>query len=346
MTGLKDSHTSISDDGLTVSVKAESAATAREIAADLEAGVRKAEGGWGAKFNAGLARSLNRFDETLGIYGDRQLTMLRDGMFICAMAMAIFAWYRTLPGYEILMCVIGVLIVWAVKASAGSLDKAEQAGDRNLVNFYRVIIVIGFVLELIASSSLQASVAVDRETGREDINTQIANLENEQSNLMIALARPPSAPAAAIQSRIDGYLTTPMVNRNGSQLTRTVGQMYEATACNPDSEGGAAERYYIGIYCGTLNELKAEKAEAEAYEAASARFAEIGPQIAGLQKIRPAAASTFSLAQKGGDMAWWLSLVIPVGLTFCLMLAMTVMAYLAGRAKRTPPVAATPGAAP
>lgn len=345
MTGLKDSHTEIADDGLSLTVRAESSATVRELAADLEAGVRKAEGGWGAKFNAGLARSLNRFDETLGIYGDRQLSMIRDMLFICAMAMAIFAWYRTLPGLEPLMCFIGVLIVWAVKACAGSLDKAEQAGDRNLANFYRVIIVIGFVLELIASSSLQASVAVDRETGREDINVQIANLENEQNNLMIALARTPSAPAAAIQARIDGYLTTPMVNRNGSQLTRTVGQMYEATGCNPDSEGGATERYYIGIYCGTLNELKAEKLEAESYEAAKLRFEEIGPQIAGLQKMRPAASSTFALASKGGDMAWWLSLVIPVGLTFCLMLAMTVMAYLAGRAKRTPPVAA-PGAAP
>lgn len=345
MTGLRDKHTTLSDDGLTVSVTTESAATARELAADLEAGVRKAEGGWGAKFNAGLERSLGRFDETLGIYADRQLAMIRDWLFICAMAMAIFAWYRTLPGYEILMCAIGVAIVWATKAAAGGIDAAHVAGDKVKVAFFTGIIVIGLILEVVASSSLQAATAVDRETGREDINLQISNLEAEQSNLMIALARPPSAPAAAIQARIDAYLTTPMVNSRGSQLTRTVGQMNEATGCNPDSENGKLERYYIGIYCGTLNELKAEKLEAESYEAAKQRFEEIGPQIAGLQKKRPAAASTFALAQKGGDMAWWLSLVIPVGLTFLLMLAMLALSYLAGRAKRVPP-AAPPGGTP
>ncbi len=327
MTGLKGANTEIGADGLTVTVKTESAATARDLAADLETRVRAAEGGFGAKINNRLANSLNRFDETMGIYGDRMLQILRDALLMCAMALAAFAWYRILPGYEPLMATIGMLIVFAMKTAAGRLDKAEQEGDKGLHRLLVLIIIGGFVLEVGASLSLQAAAAVDRETGREDINSEIRALESERNMLQITLASVPSAPVTAIDQRIEALKLTAAVNTQGTQLNRKVGDLIG------DCKGNS---YYVRIYCPTLLELEAERDQALAYEAAQARFAEIAPKISQLQASRPSASSTFALAQKGGDSAWWLSLVIPMGLTVVLNATMLLLAYLAGRAKRTP----------
>lgn len=338
MAGLKGATTEIGEDGLTVSVKAESAATARELAADLETRVRTAEGGWGAKANAKLANSLNRFDETLGIYGDRMLQILRDALLLCAMALAAFAWFRILPGYEPLMAAIGMLIVFAMKTAAGRLDKAEQEGDTGLRSLLVVIIIGGFILEVGASLSLQAASAVDRETGREDINSEIRALESERNMLQITLASVPSAPSTAIDQRIEALMLTAAVNSRGDQLPRKVGDVIG------DCKGNS---YYVRIYCPTLLELQAERDQAIAYELAQSRFAEIAPRISALQASRPSASSTFALAAKGGDSAWWLSLVIPMTLTIVLNATMLLLAYLAGRAKRTPAlVLTTPAPAP
>lgn len=338
MAGLKGANTEIGEDGLTVSVKAESAATARELAADLETRVRSAEGGWGAKANAKLANSLDRFDETLGIYGDRMLQILRDALLLCAMALAAFAWFRILPGYEPLMAAIGMLIVFAMKTAAGRLDKAELEGDTGLRSLLIIIIVGGFILEVGASLSLQAASAVDRETGRTDINDQIKALENERNLLQITLVSAPTAPSSAIDQRIEALMLTAAVNTQGTQLNRKVGDLIG------DCKGNS---YYVRIYCPTLLELQADRDKALAYETAQSRFAAISPEIAALRAERPDASSTFALAAKGGDSAWWLSLVIPMTLTIVLNATMLLLAYLAGRAKRTPAlVLTTPAPAP
>lgn len=336
MAGLKGANTEIGDDGLTVTVKTESEATARELAADLETRVRTAEGGFGAKFNNKLANSLNRFDETLGIYGDRMLQILRDVLTVCAMALAAFAWFRILPGYEPLMAVIGMAIVYAMKTAAGRLDKAEREGDIGLRNLLGVVIVGGLILEVLASLSLQAASSVDRETGRTDVNSQIEMLQSEERRLSIRQMGPNPGVPAQMEALVNSYRATPMVNRAGSQLTRTVGEMADATDCNPDSEAGRRERTYIGMYCPTLRELQGQVEAAKAFEHDSARLEAIPAEIQKLQASRPSASSTFALAQKGGDWAWLLSIAIPLGLTVALNLTMLLLAYLAGRAKRTP----------
>lgn len=341
MAGLKGANAVIGDDGVSVTVKTESEATARELAAHLETQVRTAEGGPGAKFNSWLKKSLDRFDETLGLYGDRSLNIIRDVLLICAMAMAAFAWYRVLPGYEILMCVIGMAIVYAMKYCAGRLDKAIVSKN-GFAPFYGLIIVVGLIIEVLASSSLQAFTAVEQETGRLDIDKEISRLENERNMLQINLARVPSAPASAIDQRIEALKLTPAVNSSGTQLTKRVGDLVG------DCKGRS---YYVTIYCPTLIELQAERDSALAYEQAKARFDEINPEINALTAKRPHTSSTFALASKasGGDVTWWMSLVIPVGLTLALGLAMLLLSYLAGRAERTPdlelndPITGAPG---
>lgn len=336
MTGLKGAHTEIGEDGVTVTVTAESEATAREIAAELETRVRVAEGGPGAKFNNWLSNSLDRFDETLGLYGDRMLSILRDVLTVCAMALAAFAWFRILPGYEPLMAVIGMAIVFAMKTAAGRLDKASRDGDQGRVRLLWLVIVFGFVLEVGASLSLQAATAVDRETGREDINQSIEMLQSEERRLSIRQMQPNPGVPAQVQALVDSYRSTPMVNRSGAQLTRTVGQMADATGCDPDTDAGRRERTYIGMYCPTLQELLGQLEAAKAFEADAKRLETIPAEIAALQAKRPSASSTFALAQKGGDLAWLLTILIPMSLTVALNSAMLILAYLAGRADRTP----------
>lgn len=335
MDGLKGANTKIGDDGTTVIVKTESEHTARELAAQLETQVRAKEGGPGAKFNSWLKKSLDRFDETLGIYGDRALNIIRDVLLICAMALAAFAWYRVLPGYEILMCIVGMAIVFTIKTCAGRLDAAWRE-DKGLFAFFSIIIAFGLIIEVMASSSLQAFTAVEQETGRADVDLQIDALSKEQSRLNIALLQPSPGSPAELEALIQGYRATPMVSSTGSQLTKTVGMMVDETGC-------AGRSYYVGIYCPDYLDLKGKLEAAKVYEADKERFSAIGPQIAALQAQRPHTSSTFALASKasGGGTAWWLSLVIPVGLTLMLNLTMLTIAYLAGRAKRTPPLELT-----
>jgi hypothetical protein len=336
MAGLKQATTEIGADGLSVKVTTESEATAREIAAQLEGEVRAREGGFGARLNNKLANSLDRVDETLAIYGGRRtFTILRDVLTVCAMTLAGFAWYRILPGYEVLMCVIGMAIVFGMKTCAGRLYVAEQSGDKGLKNLFTALIVLGLLLEVVASSSLQAFSAVEQETGRADITAQISVLEDEQRRLNIALTKPPPGTAAQQQALVDAYRATPMVNADGVQLVKTVGVMADETECKGRS-------YYVGIYCPPYLELVAKVDAAKAYESDKERMSQIPGELAVLRAKRPPSSSTFALAAKGGDTAWLLSLLIPVGLALLLNLAMLVVAYVVGRPEQVAPLAEEP----
>lgn len=329
MAGLKGASTEIGADGRTITVTTESAATARELAVELETRVRSTEGGPGAKINNFLSKSADRIDETLGIYGGlRLLSIIRDALLLCAMTIAVFAWLRILPGYEPLLGTVGALITFAMKSAAGKIYEAEQENDTNLRTMLIAVMVCGLGLEVMASSSLQAYTAVQAETGRQDVDAEIKRLDQERQTLLIQLARVPDGSSAAIEERIKAYLANPMVNRQGSQLTKTVATLVEETGCTGDS-------YYVGIYCPTLLELRGELEAAQTYETAQARFEEIGPQITALQAQRPKGSSTFALASKmaGEDSKWMLALLVPVGITFVLNLAMLMLAYIVGRSE-------------
>lgn len=327
MAGLKGSSTEIGADGVTVTVTADSEATARELAAELETRVRKTEGGPGAKINNWLSNSANRLDETLAIYGGvRLLAIIRDALLVCAMTIAVFAWLRILPGYEILLGTVGALITFAMKSAAGKIYEAEQQGDKNLRGMLLLVMAAGLVLEVMASSSLQAYTAVQAETGRADVEAEIHRLDQERQTLLIKLAKVPDGASAAIAERISAYQATPMVNREGSQLTKTVGSLWDETGCKGNS-------YYVGMYCPTLLELQSDYQTALDYEKAQRRFDEIGPMITKLQGMRPKGSSTFALATKvaDNDTKWILALLVPVGITFVLNLAMLLLSYIVGR---------------
>lgn len=327
MAGLKGASTEIGADGRTITVTTESAATARELAAELETRVRTTEGGPGAKINNFLSKSADRLDETLGIYGGvRLLAIIRDALLVCAMTIAVFAWLRILPGYEILLGTVGALITFAMKSAAGKIYEAEQEGDMNLRTMLFAVMLAGLGLEVMASSSLQAYTAVQAETGRQDIDDEIKRLDQERQTLLIQLARVPDGSSAALAERISAFEATPMVNAKGTQLTKTVGSLWAETECKGNS-------YYVGIYCPTLLELRGEMQAAQAYETAQKRFEEIGPQITALQAQRPTGSSTFALATKvaGADTKWLLALLVPVGITLTLNLAMLMLSYIVGR---------------
>lgn len=327
MAGLKGASTEIGEDGVTVTIRAESEATARELAAEMETRVRQAEGGPGAKINSFLSKSADRLDETLGIYGGvRLLAIIRDALLVCAMTIAVFAWLRILPGYEILLGTVGALITFAMKSAAGRIYEAEQEGDENLRGMLVLVMGAGLILEVMASSSLQAYTAVQAETGRADVDSEIHRLDQERQTLLIKLARVPDGSSEAIEERISAFLANPMVNREGSQLTKTVGSLVDETDCKGNS-------YYVGIYCPTYLELKGEYQTALSYEQDKARFDQVGEQITKLQTMRPQGSSTFALASKmaGADSKWLLVLLVPVGITLTLNLAMLLLSYIVGR---------------
>lgn len=349
MAGLKGASTEIGADGVTVTVTAESEATARALAAELETRVRSTEGGPGAKINNWLSNSANRLDETLAIYGGvRLLAIIRDALLVCAMTIAVFAWLRILPGYEILLGTVGALITFAMKSAAGKIYEAEQENDTNLRSMLVLVMAAGLILEVLASSSLQAYTAVQAETGRQDVDAEIHRLDQERQTLLIKLAKTPAGPSAAIAERISGYQATPMVSRQGTQLTKTVGSLWDETECKGNS-------YYVGVYCPTLLELQGDYQAALDYEKAQKRFDEIGPMITKLQGMRPKGSSTFALATKvaDNDTKWVLALLVPVGITFVLNLAMLLLSYIVGRInyqqahpQPAPVPTATPAAAP
>lgn len=337
MAGLKGANTTIGEDGLTITITTESEATARELQAQLETQVRTREGGIGAKANDWLGRSLNRFDETLGLYADRSLEIAANALMVCAMALAVFAWYFALPGYEIVMCTAGALLVFINKQLAAKLDR-EIVKQSGLAKPYGVAIIVILLIECVAAASLQSYVAVEQETGRTDIQANIDRLTNESNTLLITMAQVPTAPASAIDQRIEALKQTPAVNTQGTQLNQPVGRLVG------DCTGAS---YYVRIYCPTLRELMAQRDAASAYEVAKQRFDKIGPEIEALQKARPAQSSTLSLGMKmqEGKPNFLIGLIIPVGLTLALHGFMLWIAYLHGRSKRTPTLELPPAPA-
>ena len=326
MAGLKSAQAQIGADGVTVTVTAESAATAHELAAELENRVRLKEGGPGAKANTWLKNSLDRFDETLGIYADRTLEISANLLMVLAGTLAVAAWYFVLPGYEPVMMFIGALLVFTEKQLAAKFDRAVVART-GLAPWFGAIIGIILIIECVASASLQSFVAGERETGRNDIAVNIQTLEIEKASIGQVLKTPPKGASDAINERIEALKLQPVVNRNGEVVVRSGYRVGEAIG---DCTGAS---YYVTIYCPTLIELQADLAQAKAYEAAQTRFREIGPEIQTLQAARPAQASTMALG---------LGVIVPVGLTFLLNVVMVVISYLAGRAKRTPLPPAAP----
>lgn len=318
--GLTGQKTQILDDGVTLQVTAESAVTALEMQSRIENEVRAKEGGFGAKTNSWLRNSLDRFDETLGIYQDRSLEMAANGLMLLSGTLAVAAWYFVLPGYEPVMMFIGALLVFTGKQLAAKYDRAVVA-KTGLAPWFATIIVIILIIECVASASLNSLVANDRETIRDDTAANIETLEQEKASLVLILATPPTGSSEAIAANIEALKLKPVVNRAGDIVVKKGFRVGEAVG---DCTGNS---YYVTIYCPTLIELRSDLKQAGAYEHASARFSEIGPEIQALQAARPKQASTMALG---------LGVIVPIGLTFLLYCVMVVLAYLAGRAKRTP----------
>jgi hypothetical protein len=317
---LKASSTRVSDDGKSVIVETQSTQTAHELAAELENRVRAKEGGPGARANVWLRNSLDRFDETLGIYADRRLQIASNILMICLMALAVFAWYFVLPGYEAVMCVIGAVLAFTLKQLAADLDRAWVVKKNGMFAFFCVCIVTILVVECVASASLQSFVAERAATGQEDIGRRINMLTAEQERLNEAQKVAPKGTPDQTQALVDAFSANPMVNREGAQLTKTVGSMVKETGCKGNS-------YYVGIYCPTYLELKGDVDYAKQWHEDKARLQKIPAEIKEAELARPRGASTMSLG---------LGVIVPVGLTFLLGAFTVFIAYLAGRAKRTP----------
>lgn len=324
MATLKQSTAQILDDGMTVQVTAGDAATAHELAADMEAQVRRKQGPW-ARFNAWLGRILDRFDETWGLYEDRTISLISVCFLVGAVALAIYAWWRVLPGYEPLLAFVGATIVVAMKESAHRIGHNRSP---ELNKFFYAVCAFGLVIEILASSSLQASVAVEQETGRSDIESKITSLRQEQQLLQIGLLNDPGTTSEAQLKMIEAFKGKPAVNKAGTQLNKPIGELIG------DCTGSS---YYVLAYCPSILELEAKVETIRKFETDKARYLAIPDEIQALEEQRPKQSSTLALAQKatGGGSDWWRPLVVPVLLSLFVNGAMLLTSYLNGRARRT-----------
>lgn len=341
--GLKDAKTELAPDGVSVVTTFESAAAAREHQALLESNARKLEGGWGSKLNGWLDRSLARADETDSLFSRRALRMLSWLLAIGAVIMAWNAWAGFVPtkGLDLLLAATGATLVLVGKWAAADIHPAHLSGDQNKENMLVAAVALILVLEALAATSLQASIAYEQETGRTDVQSEIDSLRLEQSGLQLTVAQKPPYTAEAQQKLIDGFKLKQVVNRKGVVQQ---GADWRIGAQVGDCRG---DSYYVTVYCPMILEMEANRDTALDWEQAKARFDAIPAEIAALEAQRPKQGSTFALLNKLKVDTDWSKLLFPAIISLIvtgLAFATTYLAHRTPPAQKPAPAPATPAA--
>lgn len=258
-------------DGKTLTIQAESEATAREMLAAATATKVKAEGTLLDKAALGVSR---QFDGLAALSNKAS----RNTVDLLAWALAIvggfFAWVAgtNLWSNEALapfFGAFGVIVLILGKVSATRWAKASNREDKGGVNMYRAAAVICLCVSFLLGFSLQSSTSINRESGalanKEQIQANEASIRRQRLEAD-ALDRPRET-AVQIEAELESMFSRPAVNYNGANARFNIAEAVERgtdTYCRGST-------YYKNKYCPDLLDLegalKARKAYRERMDA-------------------------------------------------------------------------------
>ncbi len=318
-------------EGDTVTIKAGSAATAREIGAKAEDDLLKKEGGI-----AGLIdRLLDGAGNVVDTIGRPSFQWIAWALALVGSVIAFISWSRFLPVKDLawLFGSVGVCIILGTKLSSGRWATSLNASDKEQAKFWGSLAFAGLVVNFIAAFAFQAAVTSDQETGAHDADVQIAQLEREarQLNFELGSMQKPPDTAEALQFDLDLALKQQALTNAGEPARLTVAEVIgwgSEDYCMP----GGNYASYVDRYCPDIIDLQRNLQRRIAYEKVVADRDAKNAEAKALRDSRPETSSSTALgrqlAAEGG--AWRQNL--PGALLMLLIeLAMVVAAFTAKR---------------
>ncbi|MEO1308463.1 MAG: hypothetical protein AAFV38_11215 [Pseudomonadota bacterium] len=318
-------------DGDTVTIKAKSADTARQIGAAAEDELLKKEGG----FSGLIDRFLDGMGNVTDTIGRPSFGWIAWALAVVGSVIAFISWSRILPSKDLawLFGVVGVCIILGTKLAAGRWASALNVSDTEQSKYWSWVALAGLVINFVAALGFQAAVTADEETGAYDIGIEISQLEREvrQANFELNSMQKPPDTAETLQLDLDLALKQQALTNEGNPARLTVGEVIAWDTDDYCMPGGNYASY-VDRYCPDVIDLQKQLQRRISYEEAVAARDAKNAQIQTLKDSRPQTSSSTALgnqlASEGG--AWRKNL--PGALLMLIIeLAMVVAAFTAKR---------------
>lgn len=318
-------------DGEEVTIRAGSAAEAREIAANAEHGNMTGNRGADGVIDDFLDGA-GRIGETLGrpIFEWAAWALAIVGGFV-----AYISWSRLTPddNVKLLFGAVGVIIILVVKISAGRWAKADNKGDNEKVRTYASIAIGGLLVNMFVAVTFQAAVSQDEQTGTLDVNRSIMALERQEREATRDIDRmqAPPFPLDILQYDLEQALNAPALNNADQPTPLSVAEVISWDTddyCMP----GGQYKSYVERYCPDIVEMhRAVKLRTD-YEAMLVKRDEIRIELRKQIAARPTASSGLALGSElaeGGRE--WARYVPGALLMLIIELFMVLAQYIAKR---------------
>lgn len=363
----QDMSNEVKQQGDTVTIKAKSSATAREIAAAARTDLLKKEGGVAGHIHV-AGEWVSDVSRALG---KGTFEIIASALLVVGGVIEFLSWSRLLPlehvganpndptGTDLrwLIGLVGLAIMLGVKVCAARValrqnekDDALAAGKPELAKMkaekasvYTMIVIVGALVNAVAALAFGAAISVDAQSGRIDYDEQIAGIERKARQLEYeaeALPRP-ADDLALLREDLDRFLKSTAYNNAGqaTPLSRAavIGWGVDEDG-KPLAEPGEAYclpggeyQSYVDRYCPDAADLhrkvKQKQSWADRVSAAQTMMAEAQQ----LRDTRPVAASAVALGGAAGIFGSFWKFVPPMALMALILLVMVFASYVAKR---------------
>lgn len=218
----------------TVTIKAESAATARELAANAERGLISAEGSGGQKAAVKVDGSIRWWGRIVDTLGVRSLHVIS---FVALGLACVFMWksgqnLTGIKGAGWLFSIFLVLVVIGAKVGAGRWGKAVRVNSSDK-KWWMGLTVLLVVISALFGLAFQAGVTANQETGKSAVVSELRSVKTEIGELQISLLRVqndlnfPVQSAEALTLRMEGILNRDPGNARGEPSGRPLADWVE-----------------------------------------------------------------------------------------------------------------------
>jgi hypothetical protein len=295
-------------EGSTVTIRADSEATAREIAAAADRDRIKREGGVSERIDQKFDSIGDVVD---GLFGRPAMGILGWVLATVASVMAFLSFERLAPSVamQVLFGIVGVVFVAAQKVGAARWAKADNMKADSLANFYRWMTFGAMAIVFAVSVAYQSAVSADVDSGATGIDTKIETLERaiREAEYDAGEMVRPQDPQETLRRDLDRRLARPAKNRDGAPAGFTVGEavgagergedgLMPATFCMPNT----GRQTYIDRECPDLIDMEKGLQRRIAYDQAIAAIDKKKLEVETLAKTKPKKSSALELGETFG----------------------------------------------
>lgn len=318
-------------EGNTVTIKAESSETAREIGAAAEDDLLRKEGGvagW-------IDRALDAMGNITDTIGRPSFGWIAWALAVVGSVIAYISWSRVLPSKDLafLFGIVGVCILIGTKLASGRAATALNGSDAQQASYWGWFTFSGLLVNFIAALAFQAAVTADQQTGAYDADVNISNLEREARTLTFQaeqMQKPPDT-LDALQFDLELALKQQAINNGGEPTRLTVSEVIAWGTDNYCLPGGNYASY-VDRYCPDVVELDRKVQRRAAYDKVIGNRDAKNAEAKALRASRPKTSSSSALgSQLAADGGTWRKNIPGAIMMLIIELAMVLAAFTAKR---------------